>query len=80
MIIQAQGDAMAAELIGKQVQKNPAYIELKRIDAAKHIAETMRKNKKNNIFLDSNQLLLNISEPMSDKLMAINHKENEYSK
>jgi len=75
LIIQAQGDALSAELIGRQLQKNPAYIELKRIDAARNIAETLRKHKRNTVFLDSSTLLLNLTDPLSQKLMAIEKYE-----
>jgi prohibitin 2 len=33
-IIKARGEAMAAEAFGKAMSENPAYIDIKRIEAA----------------------------------------------
>jgi prohibitin 2 len=63
-IIRAQGQAKSAELIGKAMQNNPSYIELKRIESAKKIAHLLSSSG-NRLFLDSNTLLLNIANPMA---------------
>jgi prohibitin 2 len=63
-IIQAQGEAKSAELIGKAVAKNPAYIELRRLSAAQDIAEVLAHSN-NRVYLDSDSLLLNINENVS---------------
>jgi len=67
-IIRAQGEATSAELIGKSM--NPAYIELKRIEAARKIAETLSTSR-NRAFIDSDTLLLNIVGPLNQKLSLL---------
>ena len=57
-IINAEADCKSIELIGEAVKENPAYLTLKRIEAAKEIAEILKKSR-NKILLDSNLLLLN---------------------
>eukprot|EP00808_Paulinella_micropora_P026201 g29902.t1 len=61
-IIKAQGEAASAKLIGEAVAKNPAYIELRQLDAAKEIATTVARSK-NRVFLSSDSLLLDILKP-----------------
>jgi len=60
-IIKAQGEAKSAEMIGQAVQKNPGFIELRQLDAARSIASTISRSS-NKVFLDSNSLLLNINQ------------------
>ncbi len=57
-IIKAEGEAKSAELIGKAVQKNPGYLELRKMEAAAHIAEIVSKGN-NVVYLDSNSLMQN---------------------
>ena len=58
-IVSAEGEAMAAELIGNACSKNPAYLKLMKIDAAKQVADTFSRSG-NRIFLDNEQLMLNV--------------------
>ena len=37
IIIKAEGEAKSAELIGNAIQRNPAFVQLRRIDAAKEV-------------------------------------------
>jgi prohibitin 2 len=67
-IIKAQGEAISAELIGKSM--NPAYIELKRIEAARKIAETLSTSR-NRAFIDADTLLLNLTGPLNHKLSLL---------
>ena len=59
LIIAAEGEAKAAQLIGDSMKKNPVFAELRRIEAARHVANTL-SNSHNRIFLDSNSLLMNM--------------------
>ena len=70
-IIRSQGEAASAELIGKSM--NPAYIELKRIEAARKIAETLSVSR-NRAFLDSDTLLLNLIGPLNQKLSILDDR------
>lgn len=58
-IIKAQGEATSASMIGEAMRQNPGYIELRQLDAAKQISETISKSS-NKVYLDSESLLLNI--------------------
>ncbi|XVF14867.1 hypothetical protein REPUB_Repub09cG0097900 [Reevesia pubescens] len=60
-IIRAQGEAKSAQLIGQAIAKNPAFITLRKIEAAREIAQTI-SNSANKVFLDSKDLLLNLQE------------------
>jgi prohibitin 2 len=63
IVIKAQGEARAAELVGKAIQKNPAFIQLRRIEAAKEVASTVSQSN-NKVYLNSDNLLLNhLGEP-----------------
>ncbi|ETV94899.1 hypothetical protein H310_11550 [Aphanomyces invadans] len=58
-IIRAQGQAKAAELVGEAIKKNPAFTQLRRLDAAKEIAQVMSRSQ-NRVYLNSESLLLNL--------------------
>ncbi|KEP67172.1 UNVERIFIED_CONTAM: SPFH domain / Band 7 family protein [Hammondia hammondi] len=58
-IIKAQGEAEAAKLIGNAIKNNPAFLELRRIDTAKEVANTISKSS-NRVMLNSDSLLLNL--------------------
>jgi prohibitin 2 len=61
MIVAAQGEAMSAELIGRAVQRNIAYVTLKRIETAKEISKILAQGN-NRLVLDADSLLLNVKE------------------
>lgn len=67
IIIKAQGEAEAARMIGESMRQNPAFIDLRRIEAAREVAQTISKSN-NRVYLDANSLLLNLS-PSTSKLM-----------
>jgi prohibitin 2 len=58
-VIRAQGEAKSAELIGKAISNNPGFIQLRRIDAAKDIAQTIASSS-NQVYLSSDSLMLNL--------------------
>lgn len=60
-IIKAQGEATSARLIGEAIQENPAFITLRKIEAARDIAGTI-SGAANKVFLSSDSLLLNLGE------------------
>lgn len=57
-IIRAEQDCKTIELIGNAVKDNPAYIDLKKIEASRDIADMLAKSR-NKVLLDSNMLLMN---------------------
>eukprot|EP00884_Botryococcus_braunii_P022470 jgi/Botrbrau1/8907/Bobra.0148s0022.1 len=60
-IIRAQGEAQSAKLIGEAVQTNPAFLTLRKIEAAREIASTLSTSS-NRVFLNADSLLLNLGE------------------
>lgn len=58
IVIKAEGEAESARLIGKAISKNPAFIQLRRIDAAREVAETLVQSN-GKVYLDADILLLN---------------------
>lgn len=59
-IVKASGEAKAAELIGDAIKKSKDYVELKRIDTAREIAQILSKSG-NKVLLDNDSLLLNVA-------------------
>lgn len=66
-IVQAEGEAEAAKMLGLAVSQNPAYLKLRKIRAAQSIARTIA-NSQNKAFLSANSLMLNIQDPSFDDL------------
>ncbi|KEH30684.1 prohibitin complex protein [Medicago truncatula] len=64
-IIRAQGEATSAQLIGQAIANNPAFIDLRKIEAAREIA-VLIANSANKVFLNSEDLLLNLQELTSE--------------
>ncbi|KAM0276331.1 hypothetical protein ACHAQH_006874 [Verticillium albo-atrum] len=68
MVVKAQGEARSAELIGDAIRKNKAYVELKKIENARFIAQQMQESGgKNRLLLDSEGLGLNVFENIEKK-------------
>ncbi|RVE74101.1 hypothetical protein OJAV_G00038040 [Oryzias javanicus] len=60
-IIQAEGEAEAAKMLGQAVTKNPGYLKLRRIRAAQNIAKTVATSQ-NRIYLNADSLVLNLQD------------------
>uniref|UniRef100_A0A0G4G9G5 Prohibitin n=1 Tax=Chromera velia CCMP2878 TaxID=1169474 RepID=A0A0G4G9G5_9ALVE len=58
-VIKAQGEAQAAGLIGEAIKNNPGFVDLRKIEAAKEVANVISKSA-NRVMLDSNNLLMNL--------------------
>ncbi|CAA0407421.1 unnamed protein product [Arabidopsis thaliana] len=56
-IIRAQGEAKSAQLIGQAIANNEAFITLRKIEAAREIAQTIAKSA-NKVNLNSSDLLI----------------------
>jgi len=74
-IIAAEGETQAAKMIGEAMQKNPAFAELRRIQAARDIAHSIA-NSNNRVFLNSDALLVNLMTEFGGSTQ----KANEYKK
>lgn len=66
IVEKAKGEAESAELIGTAVKKNPGFMKLRRIDAARDISEIVSKSG-NKIYLNADSLLLNLLGDADDK-------------
>ncbi len=61
MVVKAQGEARSAELIGEAIKKNKAYVELKKLENARAIAQILQDaGGRNRLLLDSEGLGLNV--------------------
>ncbi|XP_078725769.1 prohibitin-2 [Lampetra fluviatilis] len=65
-IVQAEGEAESAKMIGASLSQNPGYLKLRRIRAAQNIAKTVAASQ-NRIYLNSESLILNLQEEGFDK-------------
>lgn len=68
MVVRAQGEARSAELIGDAIKKSQSYLELKKIENARLIAQQLQESgSKNRLMLDSDGLGLNVFEGAAEK-------------
>lgn len=65
-IVQAEGEAESAKLIGQAIQSNPGYLKLRKLKAAQNISRVIA-NSNNRAFLSSGSLMLDINDPKFDK-------------
>ncbi|KAK6483969.1 prohibitin-2-like [Huso huso] len=65
-IIQAEGEAEAAKMLGEAVTKNPGYLKLRRIRAAQAIAKTVAASQ-NRVYLNADNLVLNLQDESFNK-------------
>jgi prohibitin 2 len=66
IITKARGEAESAELIGSAVKRNPGFMKLRRIDAARDIADIVAGSG-NKVYLNADSLLLNLLGDTDDK-------------
>jgi len=64
-IVQAEGEAAAAAMLGEALSNNPGYLKLRKLRASATIAKTMQQAQ-NRIYLNSGTLMLNINESSYD--------------
>uniref|UniRef100_A0A0W0G0Z6 Prohibitin n=1 Tax=Moniliophthora roreri TaxID=221103 RepID=A0A0W0G0Z6_MONRR len=60
IIVRAQGEAKSAELIGEAMRQNKGFLELRRLEAARDIANLLSTSG-NRVMLDAQSLLLNVT-------------------
>jgi len=64
-IVQAEGEAEAAKLIGEAISENPGYLRLRKIKAAQSIGKIISQAQ-NRVYLGADTLMLNINDPTFD--------------
>ncbi|CAF0735943.1 unnamed protein product [Brachionus calyciflorus] len=69
-ILQAEGEAESAKLIGLAIASNPGYLKLRKLKASQKIA-TIIANSNNRAFLNTQSLMLDITDPKYDKAIAV---------
>ena len=57
IIVRAEGEAESARLIGTAMARNPSFLELRKIEAAREIAQTLAKSQ-NKAFIPVDTLIL----------------------
>lgn len=60
-IVQAEGEAEAARMVGEATSSNPGYLKLRKLRAAQTVARTVAQSQ-NKLFLNANSLLLNLND------------------
>eukprot|EP00803_Ostreobium_quekettii_P002882 evm.model.scf_1032EXC.1 EVM.evm.TU.scf_1032EXC.1 scf_1032EXC:7352-15758(+) len=68
LIVRAKGEAESARLIGEAIRDNPSFITLRKIEAAREVAQTV-SNSANRVFLNADSLLLNLVSGPIKKLL-----------
>jgi len=69
IITKARGEAESAELIGTAVKRNPGFMKLRRIDAARDIADIVAGSG-NKVYLNADSLLLNLLGDADEKFTS----------
>lgn len=64
-IVIAEGDADAAKLMGSALSRNPIALKIRKINAARTIAQTLAASN-NRVFLDAQALMLNVNDGKFD--------------
>jgi prohibitin 2 len=64
LIVTAEGEAKSAQLVGESIQSNPAFLTLRKVEAARTIAHTVA-NSQNKVYLNAESLLLDVNEHKS---------------
>ncbi|KAH7919064.1 hypothetical protein BV22DRAFT_1099898 [Leucogyrophana mollusca] len=70
IIVRAQGEARSAELIGEAMRTNKGFLELRRLEAARDIANVLAGSG-NRVMLDAQSLLLNVTGDDTKELLKV---------
>ncbi|XP_044590065.1 prohibitin-2 [Cotesia glomerata] len=65
-IVQAEGEAEAAKMLGIAVGQNPGYLKLRKLRAAQSISRTIASSQ-NRVYLNGNNLMMNIHDSSFDE-------------
>jgi prohibitin 2 len=62
-VVRAQGEAQSAQLIGDAIKKSRSYVDLRKIENARNVAQILQENGgRNKLYLDAKGLGLNVME------------------
>jgi len=60
-VIRAEGEAIAAEKLGKSMRESPGFLQLRKIEAAREISSTIARSS-NRVYLNADSLLMNLAD------------------
>lgn len=69
-IVQAEGEAAAAKMIGESISINPGYLKLRKIRAAQSISRTVAQSR-NRVYLNAGSLMLDINSDTFDATVDV---------
>jgi len=72
-IVQAEGEAEVAKMLGDAISLNPGYLKLRKIRAAQNIARTIA-NAQNRVYVNANALMLNLADKDFDLIELTTRK------
>jgi len=75
-IVNAEGEAAAAEMLGEAVSKNPGYLKLRKIRASQAISGVLATSQ-NRAYLNAGSLLLNVNEASYNDGVGILEKSSQ---
>lgn len=64
-IVQAEGEATAAAMIGEAISSDPGYLKLRKMKASAQISSVIAQSQ-NRVYLDGQSLMLNVNDPSYD--------------
>ncbi|KYQ94289.1 prohibitin [Tieghemostelium lacteum] len=62
IIVKAEGEAQSAKLVSDSIKENPQFLQLRKIEAAREIANIISKSQ-NKLYIDTSNLLLDLTNP-----------------
>jgi len=68
-IVQAEGEAAAATMLGAAITKDPGYLKLRKLKASSQISSVIAASQ-NRVYLDSSSLFLNVADPAYDAALG----------
>jgi len=68
-IVQAEGEAQAATMLGEAITRDPGYLKLRKLKASSQISNIIADSQ-NRVYLDASSLLLNVADPSYDNLLT----------
>jgi len=76
-VVQAEGEAKAALLLGEALSENPGFLKLRRIRAAQKISRVIAQGQ-NKVYLSANNLLLNVKDTDEIEVALAGSTELDY--
>lgn len=72
IVVKAEGESQSAKMISEAIRENPAFLQLRRLEAAREIATVISKSQ-NKLYLNADSLLLDLSLPVEEDASSFAH-------